>query len=169
MYNKMEEFKSIRTKLEEVRTLCNRARIPFIYVAALYDDDQKTKYASFIDANNGSSFDSEQYDCNGLIPRTMGYEFTDIDNRIVQIARIMNGEVAVPVENKEHEKNFEIIETLSSKIGEEFKSMYNVDLDGTIAVDDEEDTSFILNEFSAKERANLEEIDEYDTEDDYED
>ena len=152
MYDKRTEFeKHIKNKLEEIRILCNRARIPFVFVAALYDDDEKTKYASYIDANDGDGRDMDGYAWNGLAPRTMGYEFTDKDNRIVQIAKIMNGEVAVPNGDKQRAK-FEVIESMSSNLGDEFKSMYDLKDDGSInddfsSDDDDDDMDLIEDEF----------------------
>lgn len=139
MYDKRKEFEKINIKLDEIRKLCNRAGIPFVFVAAVYDDNEKTKYASYIDANNeGDGRDTEGYVCNGLSPRSLGYEFTDVDNRIVQIARIMNGEVAVPPSGKAARQNFEVIEEMSSKLGDAFHAMYNIDSEGMVA--DEEPT-----------------------------
>ena len=69
VFNKREEFENqIEDKLAEVRRLCNRLRIPFVWVAAVGDDGENTDYAVAVDENQDEDAPDKRYLCNGLTP-----------------------------------------------------------------------------------------------------
>ena len=95
VFNKREEFENqIEDKLAEVRRLCNRLRIPFVWVAAVGDDGGNTDYAVAVDENQDEDAPDKRYLCNGLTPGAM--EITLSDDKIREVIKIMNGFKAVP-------------------------------------------------------------------------
>ena len=52
MYDKRDEFKQLdNTILKDVRRAFNRAGIPFLWIAPVYDDGKGTKYRVAMDTN----------------------------------------------------------------------------------------------------------------------
>lgn len=95
IYNRREQFnEQIEAKLAEVRRLCNRLRIPFVWVAAIGDDGSNTDYAIAVDENQDEDDPDKNYICNGLTPGSM--EVSLSDDKIREIVKIMNGFKAVP-------------------------------------------------------------------------
>ena len=94
MGNKMEYYKEIDKMLGEVRKLCNRAKIPFVWVAAVNDDGEKTDYMVAVDENTKEDPEETVYFSNGLIPGSMHIDLAD--DKIREIVKILNGFKAVP-------------------------------------------------------------------------
>lgn len=98
MFDKKELFASqIEDKLAEVGRLCNRLRIPFVWVAAVADDGKETKYKTVIEAGENDNPPDAEYICDGVTPGAM--EIPVSDDRIREIIKIMNGFTAVPKNN----------------------------------------------------------------------
>lgn len=95
IYNKREKFNElVEGKLEEIRRLCNLLRIPFVWVAAVGEDGEKTDYTIAIDANQEEDDADQRYICNGLTPGSMDINLSD--DKIREIIKVMNGFKAVP-------------------------------------------------------------------------
>lgn len=88
MFNKNKEFELIEEKLNEIRIICNRLQIPFIWVAAVKDDGVSTQYKVAVDENN-TSLDVTKYPCHALVPGSMGIELQD--DKIRDIIKVLNG------------------------------------------------------------------------------
>ena len=57
----------IDDKLKEIRIYCNRLQIPFIWVAAVYDNGNETEYRVAVDENNQiEDVEEKPYICQGL-------------------------------------------------------------------------------------------------------
>ena len=95
MFDKKDIFSSqIEEKLLEVGRLCNRYRIPFVWVAAVADDGEKTEYGTVIETGKTESSPSVEYVCDGVTPGAMEIALTD--DRIKEVIKVVNGFKAVP-------------------------------------------------------------------------
>ena len=67
MYDKRDEFKQLNdTILKDVRRAFNRAGIPFLWIAPVYDDGKGTKYRVALASFSRASSNSEhppRYSC----------------------------------------------------------------------------------------------------------
>lgn len=88
-FNKEKEFEAIEEKLNEVRIACNRAQIPFVWVAAIKDDGVKTDYKVAVDENSTKDLDVTKYACHALVPGSMGIKLQD--DKIKDIIKVLNG------------------------------------------------------------------------------
>ncbi len=90
MFDKRKQFEPIEEMLNEVRIACNRAMIPFIWVAAVGDDGKQTDYRVAIDENQDKEpFDPKKYACHALVPGSMGVTLND--DKIKDIIKVLNG------------------------------------------------------------------------------
>lgn len=115
MYDKRKNFEPIDEKLNEIRILCNRERIPFVWIAAVYDDEEETGYHIYLDENTkkGDLRDA-RYVSNGLTPGTMEIELQD--DKIKDVVKILNGFKAVP-SKPQFEFNAEVLPTSTNLFG----------------------------------------------------
>lgn len=89
MYDKRDEFKQLdNTILKDVRRAFNRAGIPFLWIAPVYDDGKGTKYRVAMDTNKEIK-ENIQYACDALTPGSM--EMNLKDDLIRDIIKVMNG------------------------------------------------------------------------------
>ena len=89
MYDKRDEFKQLNdTILKDVRRAFNRAGIPFLWIAPVYDDGKGTKYRVAMDTNKEIK-ENIQYACDALTPGSMGMDLKD--DLIRDIIKVMNG------------------------------------------------------------------------------
>ena len=97
-FDKQKEFEMIEKKLNEIRILCNRAEIPFIWVAAVRDDEEKTDYRVTLDENmDGTPLDPAKYACHALVPGSMEIKLKD--DKIKDIVKVLNGFKVVAKDN----------------------------------------------------------------------
>lgn len=97
-FDKQKEFEMIEKKLNEIRILCNRAEIPFIWVAAVGYDGEKTDYRVTVDENmDGTPLDPTKYACHALVPGSM--EIRLKDDKIKDIVKVLNGFKVVAKDN----------------------------------------------------------------------
>lgn len=89
MFDKRKEFQVIDEKLNEIRILCNRCQIPFVWVAAVMDDGKHTEYQVCVDPNTQKDSRDKHYICNALTPGTLEVEVTD--DKIKDIVKVLNG------------------------------------------------------------------------------
>lgn len=98
MFDKRKEFSMIDDKLKEIRIYCNRLQIPFIWVAAVYDNGNETEYRVAVDENNQiEDVEEKPYICQGLTPGSLGISLTD--DKIRDIIKVLNGFKVVNSEN----------------------------------------------------------------------
>lgn len=98
MFDKREEFHMIDDKLKEIRIYCNRLQIPFIWVAAVYDNGNETEYRVAVDENKQiENAEEKPYICQGLTPGSLGISLTD--DKIRDIIKVLNGFKVVNSEN----------------------------------------------------------------------
>lgn len=89
MYDKREEFRRLEgTILKDVRKAFNRAGIPFLWIAPVYDDGKGTAYRVAMDTNKEIK-ENIQYACDALTPGSMGIDLED--DLIRDIIKVMNG------------------------------------------------------------------------------
>lgn len=88
MFSKEKEFEVVEDKLNDIRIICNRLQIPFIWVAAVKDDGVSTQYKVAADENS-TSVDMTKYPCHALVPGSMGIKLQD--DKIRDIIKVLNG------------------------------------------------------------------------------
>lgn len=129
MFDKEKEFELIEEKLNEIRVACNRLQIPFIWVAAIKDDDISTQYKVAVDENDTPDLDVTKYPCHALVPGSMGIKLQD--DKIRDIIKVLNGfkvvaSTALPINPDDFSY---------STLFPEKNSLYEVDqTDGSIVV-----------------------------------
>lgn len=96
MFDRKAEFEKIEELLNQVRIQCNRAMIPFIWVAVVSDDGKQTGYQVAIDENQKRDRKDKNYVCNALVPGSM--EVSLADDKIKDIVKVLNGFKVVPKE-----------------------------------------------------------------------
>lgn len=96
MFDRREEFNKIEELLNQVRIQCNRAMIPFIWVAVVSDDGKQTGYRVAIDENQKRNPGDKKYACSALVPGSM--EVSLADDKIKDIVKVLNGFKVVPRE-----------------------------------------------------------------------
>ena len=96
MFDRRAEFEKIEELLNQVRIQCNRAMIPFIWVAAVSDDGKQTGYQVAIDENRKRDSGDKKYVCSALVPGSM--EVSLADDEIKDIVKVLNGFKVVPGE-----------------------------------------------------------------------
>ena len=77
MFDRRAEFEKIEELLNQVRIQCNRAMIPFIWVAVVSDDGKQTGYQVAIDENQKRDRKDKNYVCNALVPGSMEVSLAD--------------------------------------------------------------------------------------------
>jgi len=88
-FNKKDEYKAIDDMLNEVRIACNRALIPFIWVAAVKDDEDSTVYMVAVDENQEVAPEVVQYKSNALTPGSLEVKLQD--DKIRDVIKVLNG------------------------------------------------------------------------------
>lgn len=96
MFDRSAEFEKIEELLNEVRIRCNRAMIPFFWIAAIQDDGKKTAYKVALDENSKKADAGKKYICNALVPGSL--EVSLADDKIKDMVKVLNGFKVVPNE-----------------------------------------------------------------------
>lgn len=137
MFDKRKEFQMIDDKLNEIRILCNRLQIPFVWVAAVYDDGANTEYRVAVDENQevDENAANSQYICKGLTPGSLG--ITLQDDKIRDIIKVLNG---FKVVNSENPMSFDLGDFSVDAMAKANVGMYQQDEEGLFLEDEEEDT-----------------------------
>lgn len=134
MFDKRKEFHMIDSKLNDIRIHCNRLQIPFIWVAAVYDDGNETEYRIAVDENSQADDTEEKtYVCQGLTPGSL--EISLADDKIRDIIKVLNGFKVVSSDNPIPFDIADFAVSAASKAGQ----LYDSDENG-MYIDDASDT-----------------------------
>lgn len=152
MYDKRDEFKQLdNTILKDVRRAFNRAGIPFLWIAPVYDDGKGTKYRVAMDTNKEIK-ENIQYACDALTPGSMEMDLKD--DLIRDIIKVMNGYKVVTDYNPIVLDEGELVNTASTLAKTGLPASMKDDGEGGFYLDvddDEEDIEVGSNAVSAGE------------------
>ncbi len=106
-FDKRQIFKDlIEPSLEDIRRKCNRYDIPFVWVAAVYNDEKETKYAAVVDPNDANKAGDETADNDDGLGGYLGNTITPgslemrlHDDKIKDIIKVMNGFQVIAKDN----------------------------------------------------------------------